>query len=149
AAGIAGLIKTTLALKHGIIPPHVNFRELNPRIDMKDSPFVIAVGERAWPVNDSQTRMAAVSSFGLSGTNAHVVLEQAPAANLDHKEDATERAYLLPLSARSVEALHECAAAMHNRLQDATFSVGDLCYTAGLRRSHYEHRLAVVGSSIE
>jgi myxalamid-type polyketide synthase MxaE and MxaD len=148
AAGIAGLIKAALALKHGVIPPHVNFRELNPRIDLHDTPFVIPTVERPWPAKDNQSRFAAVSSFGLSGTNAHVVLEQAPPANRKENHEPAGT-FLLPLSARSPEALRALCAATDARLAASSSSIDDLCYTASLRRTHHEERAAAVGSTVE
>src|SRR5262249_3274174 len=134
---------------YGVIPPHVNFRELNPRIDLSDSPFVIPTQERAWRTEENGRRFSAVSSFGLSGTNAHVVLEQASPVESESEGEEFGRAFLLPLSARSTEALHALTQAMHDRLDDTEISIRDLCYSASLRRSHHEERIAVVGGSRE
>src|SRR5262249_39822011 len=76
AAGIAGLIKATLAVAHGYIPPNLHFTRWNPAIDASSTRLFVPTEGSAWPIDG--TRRAAVSSFGLSGTNAHVVLEQAP-----------------------------------------------------------------------
>jgi phthiocerol/phenolphthiocerol synthesis type-I polyketide synthase C len=149
AAGIAGLIKAALALKHQTIPPHLNFRELNPRIDLSGTPFVIPTELRQWPAKDGQRRFAAVSSFGLGGTNAHVVLEEAPQAKLEEQKQEAGRSFVLPLSARNPAALRALVQSVHSRLGDAAVSVPDVCYTASLRRTHYEERFAAAGSSIE
>lgn len=79
AAGVAGLIKTALALKHEIIPPTINFSSLNPAIDLSNSAFRIADQTQSWPRSEKQPRRAGVSAFGVGGTNAHVILEEAPA----------------------------------------------------------------------
>jgi acyl transferase domain-containing protein len=80
AAGIAGLIKTVLALEHGRIPPSLHFDVPNPEIPFEEGPFRVAAAGRDWPRRDGRPRRAGVSSFGIGGTNAHVVVEEAPAA---------------------------------------------------------------------
>jgi len=147
ASGIAGLIKAVLALKHGEIPPHLHLRELNPRIDLEGTPFVIPTAPRPWPAHDRR-RFAAVSAFGLSGTNAHVVLEEAPlnTPRAEAKEDL-DRVYVLPLSARGPKALRSLAEAFRARLDEAPLR--DICYTASVRRSHRDERLAVTGATVE
>lgn len=77
AAGIAGLIKAVLCLKHRLIPPHINLEQLNTAIDQSSSPYRIPTEPTAWPQHEGPAR-AGVNSFGFGGTNAHVVLEQAP-----------------------------------------------------------------------
>jgi acyl transferase domain-containing protein len=159
AAGIAGLIKVVLCLQHEAIPPHLHFKQLNPNISLKGTPFVIPLRVRPW-LSGPDPRVAGVSSFGFSGTNAHVILEEAPRAGFESKsppeqiEDiAVARAHLLPLSARSPEALQSSARCYRSWLSDreslATVSLPDVCYTAGVRRSHHSHRLSLVTSSFE
>lgn len=148
-AGIAGLIKTALALEHREIPPHLHFTELNPAIRLEDTRFVIPTEARRWE-SDAEGRVAGVSAFGFSGTNAHVVLEQAP--ELPQRKPDPEQAQLLLLSARSPEAL-DALARSHRDLLEGREAAGaldlrDVCYTAALRRTHQRHRLAVVGSSV-
>ncbi|MEK7326261.1 MAG: beta-ketoacyl synthase N-terminal-like domain-containing protein, partial [Chloroflexota bacterium] len=160
AAGIAGLIKVVLALQNEAIPPHLHFKELNPHIALANTPFVIPVEGRAWPASGEQ-RYAGLSSFGWSGTNAHVVVEEAPRPQLVRSGDfsrqattevvttvvTTNKAYLLPFSAHSPEALKAMARAYHDLLFTDNCSLHDLCYTASLRRTHHEYRLAVAGRS--
>jgi acyl transferase domain-containing protein/NADPH:quinone reductase-like Zn-dependent oxidoreductase/acyl carrier protein len=152
AAGIAGLIKTVLALKHQLIPPHLHLRELNPRIDLTGTPFVIPAEPLTWPAA-GQIRFAAVSSFGLSGTNAHIVLEEAPrdAAGVDAAPTSrvSEAIHVLPLSARTPAALHALAGAYRELLDEEAPALHDLCYTASTRRTHHEVRAALRACSVE
>ena len=150
AAGIAGLMKVVLSLNHDLIPRHLHFQTLNPMINLEGTPFVIPVKELSWKSSGSR-RIAGVSSFGISGTNAHIILEEAP-QKAEAVGAATQSALpvLLPLSAKSPEALRALAQAYqaYLRKEDANAaSIQDITYTASVRRSHYEHRLSVLGSS--
>ncbi|MDI1477097.1 type I polyketide synthase [Polyangium sp. y55x31] len=149
AAGVAGLIKTVLVLQNGIIPKNNHFRTLNPRIQLDRTPFVIPTEMRTWRVA-LKRRVAGVSSFGMSGTNAHVVVEDfPPSAEEDLSPEAS--AYLLPLSAKSPAALRAHAAAVRDYLTNSQGdgSLRDIVYTASLRRAHFEYRLAAVGRTRE
>ncbi|HWE60542.1 MAG TPA: type I polyketide synthase, partial [Chloroflexota bacterium] len=148
AAGIAGLIKVVLSLIHGEVPPHLHFSRLNPNIALNGTSFVIPTDRRSWP-SDRGGRYAGVSAFGWAGTNAHMILEQAPAVTAQAEQETARQAYLLPLSARSSEALR-CQARVHRdhlAAASAELLLHDVCYTATVRRSHHEYRLAVVGAS--
>ena len=156
AAGVAGLIKAILALHHEVIPPNVNFETLNPHIRLDDTRFVIPTTPLPWPAN-GKPRFAGVSSFGWSGTNAHVVLQEAPAparpagqtarVPVDRKLERPP-AYLLPLSAASESGLVARARQFAELLQaDGALPLADLCFTAATRRTHHDHRLAAVGTS--
>ncbi|MDI1477094.1 type I polyketide synthase [Polyangium sp. y55x31] len=148
AAGIAGLIKAVLSMEHERIPRNLHFRRLNPRISLDGTPFVVPTSPVAWPRAD-KPRRAGVSGFGLSGTNAHVILEEAPAE--ESRRSAEEAsAYLVPLSAKSPDALVEMARRHAEWLvQTNDASLHDVAYTASVRRTHHEHRLFVVGSTRE
>ncbi|MGK3986565.1 beta-ketoacyl synthase N-terminal-like domain-containing protein [Sorangium sp. So ce136] len=152
AAGVAGLIKAVLALEHGVIPANQHYRTLNPRIDLTGTPFVIPSENLPWAAGN-KARIAGVSSFGLSGTNAHVLLEEAPRPAA--APDAGERrsAVVVPLSARTPGALAALAQAYHRHLaeapRDGAASLHDIAATAAVRRSHHEHRAAVVARSTE
>ncbi|HYH98360.1 SDR family NAD(P)-dependent oxidoreductase, partial [Hyalangium sp.] len=150
AAGIAGLIKVVQALKHERIPRHLHFQALNPRMSLEGTPFVIPTQELEWKAG-SRRRVAGVSSFGLSGTNAHVVLEEAPQREEEGVAEAEAGGpYLLPVSARSAEALKALAESYAGWVEGGTAQqLRDGCYTAGVGRGQHEHRLAVVGSSGE
>ncbi len=152
AAGVAGLIKVALCLQHRQIPPHLHFQHPNPNIDFEALALRIPTTLESWPVVDGPAR-AAVNSFGFGGTNAHVILEEAPdihGAELEQKVSG-DNTYLLPLSARSPEALVATAHAYQEFLEtkDATLTLENFCASASLKRSHHEHRLTLVGHTFE
>ena len=149
AAGIAGLIKVALALRHREIPPSLHFEKPNPHIPFDELPLRVQTTLSPWPA-ESGPALAGVSSFGFGGTNVHVVMEEAPPAIIgipDAKRKIGTR--LLPLSARSPEALQSLARAYQNFLAtpESAVSLPDVCYTASVRLSHHDHRLAVTGNS--
>jgi len=147
AAGVAGVIKTILALRHGEIPPHLHFRRLNPSISFDGLPVVIPAALIPWPRGEAP-RIAGVSSFGFGGTNAHVVLEEAPAsADAPASTEDTERSWLLPISAKSADALRALAESYRSMLAEDGRPLADVCHTAAVRRAHLEHRLAVPGTT--
>jgi acyl transferase domain-containing protein/thioesterase domain-containing protein/SAM-dependent methyltransferase/acyl carrier protein len=142
AAGIAGLIKVALALQHRELPPTLHFEKPNPLIPFADLPLRVQTTLAPW----QGPLRAGVSAFGFGGTNAHVVLEgppETPAA-----ANATAGPFLLPLSAQSPSALRMLAEAWAGHLRELDPpAVADLCYTAAVRRSHHDVRLAVQGAS--
>ncbi|MCB0209452.1 MAG: polyketide synthase dehydratase domain-containing protein, partial [Anaerolineae bacterium] len=145
AAGIAGLIKVALSLKYGEIPPHLHFQNPNPYIDWDQSPVQIPTDVTPWPAG---RRIAGVSAFGFSGTNAHVVLEEAPP--LPAKAEVSERPYhLLTLSAKSAPALSELIRRYQAYLKSRPeTSWNAICHTANTGRTHFAHRLAVTAASV-
>ncbi|WPB82528.1 amino acid adenylation domain-containing protein [Archangium violaceum] len=148
AAGVAGLIKTVLALRHEEIPPHLHLQQVNPELPLDELPVTIPTQVTPWPRTDLP-RVAGVSSFGASGTNAHVILEEAPASG--PVRTGTERPHhLLALSARTAEALPELARRYADHLTThPETSVADVCFTANTGRSHFGHRLAVTAGTTE
>jgi len=154
AAGIAGLIKTVLALQHAELPPHLHLKEVNPQIPLDDLGFMIPTEITPWPRDPERKRIAGVSSFGLTGTVAHVVLEESP-INVEpvsvrvQDSNAEPRAQLLTLSARDPQALEDLAGLYRTYLdgEGSQESLADICYTAGARRTHHEYRLALTGRS--
>nr|AAF26922.1 polyketide synthase [Sorangium cellulosum] len=148
AAGVAGLIKATLSLHHERIPRNLNFRTLNPRIRIEGTALALATEPVPWP-RTGRTRFAGVSSFGMSGTNAHVVLEEAPA--VEPEAAAPERAAeLFVLSAKSAAALDAQAARLRDHLEKhVELGLGDVAFSLATTRSAMEHRLAVAASSRE
>ncbi|MDN5898489.1 MAG: type I polyketide synthase [Brachybacterium sp.] len=145
AAGVAGVIKTSLALKYGTIPAHLHLNAPNPNIDFDELGIRVPREQTPWPTADVP-RYAGVNSFGFGGTNAHVVLEGPPAlSNPPRQHRAGPQ--LLTLSARSDEALSDFASSMRAVLSDPGADLGDIAYSASLRRAHHDHRLAIVASS--
>ena len=173
AAGVAGVIKVVLSLEHGLLPKHLHFNTPSPHIPWSQLPVKVVSESRAW-LRGERVRRAGVSSFGFSGTNAHVVIEEAPlmavaapaieAGATGAETIVAERPWhLLTLSARTAPALKAQALAYGALLselaaQSATSSslsstsssisssLADICYTAGVGRSHMEHRAALVVS---
>ncbi len=146
AAGIAGFIKTVLILKHGVIPPSLHFETPNPKIDFGDSPFYVNSELTGWERGSAGMPLrAGVSSFGIGGTNAHVVLEEAPVID-DNKSDREYR--LILLSARNGAALEKQGqnlSAYLDRHPDINFA--DAAYTLQAGRKHFEHRKMLVCST--
>jgi acyl transferase domain-containing protein/NAD(P)-dependent dehydrogenase (short-subunit alcohol dehydrogenase family)/acyl carrier protein len=141
AAGVAGVIKAALALHHGIIPASRNCAVLNPKIDWENSPVSILRSNLDWQGNN---RFAGVTSFGITGTNAHVVLENAPQNREPTQAPASSHDVFL-LSGHLLAALQEKAASWRQHLASApNHNIGNLCYVAAARSTHHAHRLAVV-----
>ncbi len=145
AAGVAGLMKAVLALQHREIPPHLHLMSPSPLVDWNDLRIVVPTARTSWPAAD-HPRTAGVSSFGFSGTNAHIVLQEAP----DVPAAAADAAGLqiLTVSAKSEEALRRAAGdlAVHLRSHpDLPFA--DVCHTRNAGRSHFAHRLALISDS--
>ncbi|THA24433.1 aminotransferase class III-fold pyridoxal phosphate-dependent enzyme [Streptomyces sp. RKND-216] len=157
AAGMAGLIKTVLALRHGVIPPHLHLKTPNPRIDT-DGVLRIPTVATPWP-EAATPRAAGVSSFGFGGTNAHVVVTEAPEADdpaagpggeAGGDATGTRRTDVLTLSARTPEALHTLVDRYARVLRDpAGPAWDDVCHTAGSGRTHFAHRFAVAAGDAE
>ena len=141
AAGIAGLIKTILALKHGELPATLHYRRPNPEIDLAASPFYVVDRLRAW-TTDGGSRIAGVSSLGVGGTNCHVIVAEAPA--VDEADAAALPAYLVPLSAASPEALEALAASYRGFASSPSCpDLARLAATAQRNRAHHPVRLAI------
>ncbi|MGB3614699.1 MAG: beta-ketoacyl synthase N-terminal-like domain-containing protein, partial [Elainellaceae cyanobacterium] len=155
AAGVAGLIKTALALKHQVIPASLNFETPNPKIDFANSPFFVNAQRRDWTSN-GQPRRAGVSSFGMGGTNVHVVLEEAPSVGstgeTSHAEEGRpgiERpAHIFTLSAKTDDALQTLRQRYSTHLDaHPELDLANIAFTANGGRKHFSHRLAVVAES--
>jgi acyl transferase domain-containing protein/SAM-dependent methyltransferase len=146
AAGIAGLIKTALVVQKGIIPPHLHLDRINPHIPLDQWPVTIPTKATPFP-SYSATRIAGVSAFGLSGTNAHVILEAFGDAGQPGRS-VTGSLQVLALSARNETALKQTAQRFHAHLsQEHSDSLEDICFTANAGRSHFNHRLSVVAET--
>ena len=141
AAGVAGLIKTALVLKHREIPPVVHFSKPNPAIDFENSPFYINTTLLPWDTG-THPRRAAVSSFGIGGTNAHVILEEAPAAQPSSQARPWQ---LLTLSAKTSSALKEMTAQLAAHLEKHPQSnLADVAFTRNAGRQSFTHKNFVV-----
>ncbi|MEM7313002.1 MAG: type I polyketide synthase, partial [Planctomycetota bacterium] len=150
AAGIAGLIKATLALQHQEIPASLDFEVPNPQLDLDNSPFFVASETIGW-THSASPRRAGVSSFGMGGTNAHVILEEPPKLGADDQTrdvNADAGHYLLPLSARTKTALAEQVALLTTHLeQNESLNLADVSYTLQVGRRGLPHRTTVVCDS--
>jgi acyl transferase domain-containing protein/acyl carrier protein len=141
AAGVVSTIKTVLALKHKMIPPSLHFEEPNPRIDFADSPFFVNAKLTEWKA-DASPRRAGVSSFGIGGTNAHAVLEEAPALAPSGESRPWQ---LLNLSARTPSALEAASLNLAAHLKGTPgLKLADAAYTLQVGRRLFPHRRAVV-----
>jgi len=142
AAGIMSLIKMVKALQNKEMPPTLYFQNPNRAIHFTDSPVFVNTKLREWPAQDGPRRCG-VSGFGISGTNAHVVLEEAPGT--EQRRPASASAYLLALSAKSDYSLKQMVGEYLTALeQHPEWDLGNVCYTANTGRGHHNHRLAVV-----
>jgi 1-acyl-sn-glycerol-3-phosphate acyltransferase len=145
ASGIAGLIKTALAIKHRKIPPSLHFANWNPAIDSERLMLRVPTTLEPWPqTGDPAT--AAVNSFGFGGANASVLLRAAPDVP-DLRHLAGAKTNLVVLSARSAESLAATAGALAEAVHRQPWNLRDIGYTAARRRTHHEHRLAIVADS--
>ncbi len=154
AAGMASLMKAVLAMKRGVIPAHLNFREPNPNFDWEKMPVRVTSEVTDWPAFPGRRPLAAVNSFGLSGTNAHVILEgyDGYVSGNQPRESVPERAArLLPLSGRSPGALRDLAKSYRSWLdgqahspEGADHRLADMAWTAGVGRTHFLYRSGLV-----
>jgi acyl transferase domain-containing protein len=148
ASGVAALIKVVLALQHQEIPPHLHLTQPNPYLGLEDTPFAIPSEPQRWSC-ESQKRFAGISAFGFGGTNAHIVLEEAPAPVVEQNKIELSQ-YLFTLSAKSDAALKELVQ-RYDTFLDAqeTISLPNLCFTTNVGRTHFSHRLCIVTRSID
>jgi acyl transferase domain-containing protein/NADPH:quinone reductase-like Zn-dependent oxidoreductase/acyl carrier protein len=151
AAGIAGLIKTALCLKHRQIPANLHFENPNPQIPFDELQMRVAQSLEPWPESSGHPLRAGVNSFGAGGTNAHAILEAAPEAGPARQDDTAPvdgPAWLLPLSARSAPVLPDLARSYLNTLRNGSdlnhAALRDICFSASATRSHHDHRFALV-----
>ncbi|MET7686337.1 type I polyketide synthase, partial [Streptomyces sp. NPDC005423] len=149
AAGVGGIIKMVMALRHGVLPKTLHLDEPTPHVDWEAGHVRLLTEAVQWPAGD-RPRRAGVSSFGLSGTNAHIIVEEAPAE--EPAEEAVHRELpVVPvvLSGRSPKALTEQAARLHTHLESYDASLTDLAHSTAVTRTPHEHRAAVVAATRE
>lgn len=146
AAGVAGVMKVVLSMQRGVVPPHLHFERPSSEIEWRRLPIVVPSAGRPW--ERLAPRKAGVSSFGFSGTNAHVVLEDAPTSTpIEHVRGPD----LFSLSARSLPVLRKLAARVDTHLRSTTpkADLAGLCAVASRGRDHFEHRAAIVADDVE
>lgn len=156
AAGMAGFIKTVLCLRNGEIPGNLHFSNPSPHIDWDLAPIEVPTSLRPWPTG-TDSRIAGVSAFGFSGTNAHVIVEAPPAKQAATPEPVSDSPVssdpsspnLLTMSAGTAEALEEMASNLVGHLKNSDAVLADVCATANTGRSRMRHRLAVVAESVD
>ncbi len=146
ASGVAGLIKVLLSFRHGAIPAHLHFTQPNPHIEWDAIPVRVAATQTPWPVT-GRKRIAGISAFGFSGTNAHAIIEEPPIA-ASPVNQIDRGCQLLTLSAKTEEALRALAGRYEELLSTRSdIELGALCHGAGAGRTHFPFRLAAVSHS--
>lgn len=149
AAGIASLIKVVLALQHQEIPPHLHLKQLNPYVNWDESAVSVVTEALPWKIGE-KSRMAGISSFGASGTNAHVILEE---ASLKPEIENTEQynqppLCLLTISAKTKEALNQLANSYEKYIsQSPALNITDICFASNTERRHFNNRVSILASS--
>ncbi|MBL1100574.1 beta-ketoacyl synthase N-terminal-like domain-containing protein [Streptomyces coffeae] len=151
AAGVLGVIKVLLALRHRTLPPAANFRQANQHINFAGSAVRVTTEPAPWPRNASGSRLAAVSAFGYSGTNAHLVIEEYAEPEPPAVPAPPRRPQLIPLSARDETQLHATATALVAELRSRGLTdrdLTDVAWTLQIGREAMEERLAVIAGSM-
>lgn len=147
ASGVAALIKVILSLQHEEIPPHLHLEQLNPYITLQDTPFAVPTQLQPWP-RSQKPRLAGISAFGFGGTNAHLIVEEAPIPST-RQPAAARPLHLFTLSAKTEAALRELVQRYVALTEGSHLvSLEDLCFTTQKGRSHFEHRLCIVTRSM-
>ena len=147
AAGIAGLIKILLSLKNKRIPASLHMQNGNPNIAFEGSPFYVNTTTKDWEAEEGKLRLAAISSFGFSGTNVHMVIEEAPQPGRRTRDP--KPGYLIALSARTEHQLRQQAVLLAEHCTRQSADCGDMSYTLLTGRQHLGHRLACIVRSRE
>ena len=146
AAGVAGIIKTALALKNKLIPPSLHFSEPNDKINFENSPFYVNTEAKKWKCSGKR-RTAGVSAFGIGGTNAHVILEEAPEFTV---EDEIDDVNCILLSAKSKKALNAMTEQLERYIETSDdVSVQDIAYTLNRRSGDYKFRRFFLGNTAD
>ncbi|MFD6624415.1 SDR family NAD(P)-dependent oxidoreductase [Streptomyces diastaticus] len=142
ASGVAGLIKTVLSVSRGVAPGTASYHSPNPLMEIGETPFRVTAESEAWPLEG--TRFAGVSSFGVGGTNAHVVIEEgdAPVRSVPSRR----KAFVVPLSAASTDSLHESVERIAEYWTATGEEPADIAHSLRRRPLHFKHRIAVVGT---
>ena len=150
AAGIAGLIKVILSLRHETLPPHRNFDTINPKIDLAKARAHISTQIKSWKRNELMPRIAGLSSFGFSGTNAHLIIGDAPPTPELIHNPHPRHAHVFSLSAKSPEALYGLAQDyIEYFAKNPSLRIEDVCYTSNVARTVFDTRLSLCIASGE
>ena len=145
AAGISALIKVVLSLQNQEIPPHLHLEKPNPHIPWHQLPLVVPTSAIPWH-QGNQSRIAGISAFGISGTNVHMILEEAP-EQVKTEKSLERTSHILALSAKTQKALEELVNSYSHHLKNyPELALEDICHTANTGRSHFNHRLALITS---
>jgi acyl transferase domain-containing protein/acyl carrier protein len=147
AAGVCGLVKVILQLQQGAIAPHLHLANPSSRIPWTRLPISIPTQLTLWGAQAGRPRRAGVSSYGFSGTNAHLIVEEAPPSPHPPVAEADRPVHVLALSTKDESALNELVDRYTTRLEAADDDAADLTYSANAGRSHFRHRVAVIGAS--
>lgn len=142
-SGMAGLIKAILSLKHRQLPPNIHFTKPNPFIDFDNSPVYVNTKLKTWAPSEGKLT-AGTSSFGISGTNCHVVLEEYHPARNEIKDEPS----LIFISAKNEESLKGILSKYSQYLNNCPYSLADICFSSAIARNHYSHRIAIIANSI-
>ncbi|NUS73202.1 MAG: SDR family NAD(P)-dependent oxidoreductase [Corynebacteriales bacterium] len=145
AAGVAGIIKMTLAMQRGVLPPTLHADEPSPHIDWSSGVLKLLTEQHAWP-ESSHPRRAGISSFGISGTNSHVILEQAPTPEPPTRKRADEPPLPWVLSAKSEAALRAQAGRLRAHLDETTWDERPVGYSLATTRAAFHHRAVLLGT---
>ena len=150
AAGVVSFIKTVLALMHREIPPSLHYEEPNPQADFASSPFFVNAKLRAWTPGPTGTRIAGVTGLGAGGTNAHVVLEEAPARVDAKSPEKTRSVQLLTISAKTLPALDRATVELVDHLRaHPSISLADVAFTRLAGRKAFRHRRAIAAATVD
>lgn len=145
ASGVLSLIKVVLSMKNSQLPPSLHFDDPNPFINFINSPFYVNTDLRPWETGDTPKR-SCISAFGFSGTNCHLVVEEAP-ASIEQETAREIKPYILPLSAKSKSALTAIIGRIQKVLQEDTPALRDILFTLSTGRNHYSHRFVLQADS--
>lgn len=145
ASGIASLIKVVKSMEHKELAPTINFRTPNPYINFPESPIYVNDKLQAW-VSDGAPRRAALSSFGFSRTNCHMVVEEPPVPEVT---EAKQPRYCLTISAKNEQVMRDYLERYAQFVEGDGWNVADLCYTSNIGRGHYEHRTVIIAENEE
>ncbi|KUM99888.1 hypothetical protein AQI95_37345 [Streptomyces yokosukanensis] len=150
AAGVAGVIKMVQAMRHGVLPKTLHVDEPSPKVDWSAGAVELLTESREWPTEEGRPRRAAVSSFGLSGTNAHVILEAVEAEPPADRAATPDALVPLLVSGKSPEAVRAQAETLASHLHsDRDVRLTDVAYSLATTRTHFEHRAVVVAGSVD